>query len=124
MPGSHLEQILGTADAFRQDAGRLRLRGLYVDVDRRRRIRRPSEITGAEVSCQLARARQVASPAGLLRDPGVWPADPPAEATGFSRALARAFVGAGGVRSPEAAAAVALNAIGKLHQRTAASGAG
>src|SRR5258706_6267376 len=50
MPIAQLEQILDTTDAFADDADRLKRRGLYVDMDRDGRIRRPSEITEAEVS--------------------------------------------------------------------------
>ncbi len=123
MPITQLEQILDTTDAFADDADRLKLRGLYVDMDRGGRIRRPSEITEAEVSGELARARQVASSASLLRDPGVQArfADPPAETIELSRALIRAFAEAGNLRTPKAAAAVALSAIRKLQERTAAS---
>jgi AbiV family abortive infection protein len=126
MPITQLEQILDTTGAFADDADMLKRRGLYVDMDRHGRIRRPSEITEAEVSGQLARARQVASSASLLRDPGVQPrfADPPAEAVELSRALVRAFAEAGNVRTPKAAAAVALDAIRKLQDHIAGSGAG
>jgi AbiV family abortive infection protein len=126
MPITQLEQILDTAGAFAEDADMLKRRGLYVDMDRHGRIRRPSEITEAEVSGQLARARQAASSASLLRDPGVQPrfADPPAEAVELARALVRAFAEAGNVRTPKAAAAVALNAIRKLQGHMAGSGAG
>jgi len=126
MPITQLEQILDTTGAFADDADMLKRRGLYVDMDRHGRIRRPSEITETEVSGQLARARQVASSARLLRDPGVQPrfADPPAEAVELSRALVRAFAESGNVRTPKAAAAVALNAIRKLQHQMAGSGAG
>jgi AbiV family abortive infection protein len=126
MPITQLEQILDTTGAFADDADILKRRGLYVDMDRHGRIRRPSEITETEVSGQLARARQVASSARLLRDPGVQPrfADPPAEAVELSRALVRAFAESGNVRTPRAAAAVALNAIRKLQHHMAGSGAG
>jgi len=126
MPITQLEQILDTTGAFADDADMLKRRGLYVDMDRHGRIRRPSEITETEVSGQLARARQVASSARLLRDPGVQPrfADPPAEAVELSRALVRAFAEAGNLRTPKAAAAVALDAIRKLQDHMAGSGAG
>jgi AbiV family abortive infection protein len=126
MPITQLEQILDTTGAFADDADMLKRRGLYVDMDRHGRIRRPSEITETEVSGQLARARQVASSASLLRDPGVQPrfADPPAEAVELARALVRAFAEAGNLRTPKAAAAVALNAIRKLQDHMAGSGAG
>jgi AbiV family abortive infection protein len=121
MPITQLEQILDATDAFADDADMLKRRGLYVDMDRRGRIRRPSEITETEVSGQLARARQVAESAGLLRDPGAQPgfADPPAEAVELARALVGAFAEAGSLRTPGAAAAVALNAIRKLQDHMA-----
>ena len=124
MPVTQLKQILDTTDAFAEDADRLKLRGLYVDMDREARIRRPSEITEAEVSDQLARARQVASSASQLRDPEVQArfADPPAEAIELSRALVPAFAEAGDVRSPTAAAAVVLQAVRELQEHMAASG--
>jgi AbiV family abortive infection protein len=126
MPITQLEQILDTTDAFAEDADRLKLRGQYVDMDRHGRIRQPSEITEMEVSVQLSRARQVASSASLMRDPGVHArfAHPPAETIELSRALVRAFAEAGNLRTPKAAAAVALEAVRKLQQRTGASGAG
>jgi AbiV family abortive infection protein len=124
MPITQLEQILDTTGAFADDADMLKRRGLYVDMDRHGRIRRPSEITETEVSGQLARARQVASSARLLRDPGVQPrfADPPAEAVELARALVRAFAEAGNLRTPKAAAAAALNAVRKLQDHMAGSG--
>jgi AbiV family abortive infection protein len=126
MPLTQVEQILDTANAFAQDADELKLRGLYVDMERGARIRRPSQITEAEASDQLGIARQVASSASLLRDPEVQArlADPPAEAIELSRALVQAFAEAGDVRRPKAAAALALNAVRKLQEHMAASGAG
>jgi AbiV family abortive infection protein len=121
MPITQLEQILDTTDAFAADADLLKGRGLYVDMDRHGRIRRPSEITEKEVSVQLARARQVASSARLLRDPGVQSrfADLPVEAVELSRALLCAFAEAGNLRTSKAAAAVALDAIRKLQDHMA-----
>jgi AbiV family abortive infection protein len=121
MPISRLEQILDATNAFADDADALKRRGLYVDMDGHGRIRRPSEITEAEVCRQLAQARQVAASASLLRDPGVQSrfADPPAEAVELSRALVLAFAEAGNVRTPRAAAAVALNAVRKLQDHMA-----
>jgi AbiV family abortive infection protein len=120
-----LTKILDVIDAFVQDADRLKLRGLYVDMHRDARIRQPSEITEAEVSGQLGRARRVASAMSLLHDPRVQArlADPPAEAIELARALVSAFAEAGNVRRPKAAAAVALRAVRKLQEQMAASGA-
>jgi AbiV family abortive infection protein len=121
---SKLTQILDAMDEFVQDADRLKLRGLYVDMQRDARIRQPSEITAAEVSDQLGKARRVASSMRPLRDPGVQArlADPPAEAIELSRALVGAFAEAGNGRRPKTAAAVALRAVTKLQEQMAASG--
>ena len=121
IPITQLEQILDTTDRFAEDSDRLKLRGFYVDMDRDGRIRRPSEITENEVSAQLGRARQAASSACLLRDQTAWLRDPPPEAIELSRALVQALAEAGDIRSPEAAAAIALQAVTKLQQQLAAS---
>jgi AbiV family abortive infection protein len=119
-----LTKILDAMDALVQDADRLKLRGLYVDMYRHARIRQPSEITEAEVSDQLRRARRVAGWMSLLRDPGVQArlADPTAEAVELSRALVGAFAEAGNARRPKTAAAVALRAVTTLQAQLAASG--
>src|ERR1700722_7757716 len=87
MPISRLEQILDATEAFADDADMLKRRGLYVDMDGHGRIRRPSEITEAEVCRQLAQARQEAASGSLLRDSGVASrfADSPAGAGELSR---------------------------------------
>ncbi len=121
IPITQLEQILDTTDRFAEDSDRLKLRGFYVDMDRDGRIRRPSEITENEVSAQLGRARQAASSACLLRDQTAWLRDPPPEAIELSRALVQALAEAGDIRSPEAAAAIVLQAVTKLQQQLAAS---
>jgi AbiV family abortive infection protein len=119
MPVTQLERILEQTDAFAEDGDRLKRRGLYMDLDRDRRIRRPSEITEAELSRQLARARQVASTASQLREPATqaWLADPPPELIELSWALVGAFAEAGNGRSPAAAAAVVRQALGTLRLR-------
>ena len=116
MPVTQLEQILDSTGVFADDADMLKRRGLYVDMDRHGRIRRPTEITKTEVSGQLAWARHVASSARHLCDPGVQSrfADPPPEAVELSVDLVRAFAGARNARTPEAAAAVVLKAIRKF----------
>jgi hypothetical protein len=123
MPQAQAGQILNTTEALAQDADRLKLRGLYVDMDRRGRIRQPSVITEAEVTGQLDRARQVASLASLLRDPGTQArlADLPTESIELSRALAHAIAEAGHIRGPKAAAAVILTAVVEFQKHMAAS---
>jgi AbiV family abortive infection protein len=122
MPLTELAQILDTTNACAQETDELKLRGLYVDMQRGARVRRPSEITDAEVSGQLGRARQVVLSASPLSDPELQArlADPPAEAIELSRALVSAFAEAGDVRGPSAAAAVVLKAVRKLQEQMAA----
>src|SRR5258707_11713407 len=85
IPITQLEQILDTTDRFAEDSDRLKLRGFYVDMDRDGRIRRPSEITENEVSAQLGRARQGASPALPPPEPTASRSGPPPEAPQLSR---------------------------------------
>jgi len=119
MPATQMEQILDEMDAFAEGADRLKRRGLYMDVDLEGQIRRPSEITEAEVSRQLAQARQVASTARQLREPATqaWLIHPPAELIELSLALVGAFAEAGNGRNPAAAAAIVRQAVSTLRQR-------
>lgn len=121
MPLTELTRVLETTDAFVQDADRLKLRGLYVDMQRNARIRRPSEITKAEVSDEIGRVRQVASASNLLCDSGVIArlADPPAEAIELAGALVRALANAEDSCSPDTAAAVTLKAVRELQENMA-----
>jgi AbiV family abortive infection protein len=123
MPLTQLTHVLDTMDAFVQDADRLKLRGLYVDMQRNARIRRPSEITEAEVSDEIGCVRQVASSAGLLCDSGVVArlADPPAEAIELARALVSALAESGENCSPDTAAAITLKAVRGLKEHLAAA---
>ena len=65
MPTAQVAQTLGTLSMPADKADQLKRRGLFVDMDRSGRILEPSEITEAEVSRQLARARQAAVDAML-----------------------------------------------------------
>ena len=125
LPDSELARILTMTETLAQDADRLKLRGLYVDMDKHGRIRRPSEVTDLEVAEQLAWARQAAWSASLLRDPGdrAWLCDPPAEAVELSRALVGALTEAGDVGSPKAASAAMLEAVCKFRRQMTASDA-
>jgi len=116
MPLSEVAEILDDAQAFAQQADRLKQRGLYVDVDRSGQVREPSEVTAAEVREQLDRARRAASAAECLLDPGApqWLANPGAAGVEFSRALVSAFCEAGVARGPEAAADVLRNTASKF----------
>ena len=116
MPLSDVADILDRAQAFSEDVDRLKLRGLYVDVDRIGRIREPSEVTATEVREELDRARQATSAVeSLLRPDGpAMIARPGPDALEFSRAVVSAFCETRVGRSPEAAADVLLNAVSKL----------
>jgi AbiV family abortive infection protein len=113
--------ILDTTKELALDTDRLKMRGLYVDMDRGRQILAPSMITEAEVNGQLDRARH-AFQATLLHDPDVRAriADPPAEAVALSRALFSALAEAGGSTRSRAAAAVLLNAVSEFERDMAA----
>jgi AbiV family abortive infection protein len=117
MPVSEVAEILDDAQAFAQNADRLKQRGLYVDMDRSGHIREPSEVTAAEVREQLDRAQRAASAAHALLDPSalLWLANPTAAAVEFSSALVSAFSETRHARSPEAATDVLRNTATKLH---------
>jgi AbiV family abortive infection protein len=116
MPLSEVAEIVDKAQAFAENADRLKQRGLYVDVDRSGHIREPSEVTAAEVRQQLGQARQAVSAVNALIDPSApvsLTAAGPAEIE-LSRALISAFGELGQARSPEAAADVVRNAVSKI----------
>jgi AbiV family abortive infection protein len=117
LPVSEVAEILDDAQAFAQNADRLKQRGLYVDMDRSGHIREPSEVTAAEVREQLDRAQRAASAANALLDPSalLWLANPTAAAVEFSSALVSAFSETRHARSPEAATDVLRNTATKLH---------
>jgi len=123
MPLTQLTHILETTDAFAQDADRLKIRGLYVDMQRDAGIRRPSEITEAEVSDEIGCVREVAASASLLCDSGVVArlADPPAEAIELARALVDAFAETEDYCTPDTAAAITLKVARQLREHLAAA---
>jgi AbiV family abortive infection protein len=125
MPAARATQILCSLNMPADEADRLKRRGLYVDMDRGGRIREPSEITDAEVTSQLARARQAADSAGWLLRPQAQArlAHPPPEAVEFARALVTALTEAGSARTPEVAVDVVLDAVSKLRDGMAAKDA-
>jgi AbiV family abortive infection protein len=113
---SEVAEILDDVQAFARDEDRVRLRGLYVDVDQSGQVTQPSEITGAQVREQLDRARQAASVASDLLDPGAHDriAHPEPCTVEFSRALISSFGVVGHSRSPEAAADMLLDATNRV----------
>lgn len=123
MPATQATRVISSLSVPADEADRLKRRGMYVDMDSSGRIREPSEITEAEVTGQLARARQAAGSAGLLLGPEAQAriANPPAEAIKLVCALVTALTQAGYDRTPEAAAEVMLNAVRKLKNGMAVS---
>jgi AbiV family abortive infection protein len=124
MPTAQVAQILGTLSMPADKADQLKRRGLYVDMDRSGRIREPSEITKAEVSSQITRARQAAESAGFMLEPEAQDRfmNPPPEAVKLARALASVLTEQGSARTPQAAVDVMLKAVSKL-RKTSANGA-
>ena len=121
MPAAQVTQIIRCLGVSADEADRLKRRGLYVDMGANGRIREPSEITEAEVTGELARARQATASAVMLLDPEVQAriARPPAEAVELSEALASALTLAGYTRTPEAAAEVLVDAVRRFQNTVA-----
>jgi AbiV family abortive infection protein len=125
MPAARARQIVCSLNVPAEEADRLKRRGLYVDMDRSGKIREPSEITDAEVTGQLTRARQAAHSAGWLLGPQAQArlAHPPAEGVELARALVGVLTQGGHGRTPEAAVDVLLNAVSGLRDGMAVQGA-
>jgi AbiV family abortive infection protein len=125
MPAARATEILHTLNVPADEADRLKRRGLYVDMDGSGQIREPSEITEAEVTSQLCRARKAAHAAGWLLGPDAQArlANPPAEAVELARALVSVLTQAGHARTPEAAVDVAVDAVSKLRDGMAVKNA-
>jgi len=84
-----LGQLLGATQMQAQDTDRQKKRGLYVDLDAAGVIWRPDNVTEAEATEQVERARQVSASAGIFRDSIALAklSNPPAEALAVSAAL-------------------------------------
>jgi AbiV family abortive infection protein len=124
MTDAELEQAMGTLDEPADEADRLKRRGFYVDMDRNRRIREPSEITESELTSQLGRARQAAvSASAVLRpDAQAIVANPPADSVHLIQELVNALNAAGDIRTPKAAAEVMLRAFRQFRARKSTAG--
>ncbi len=119
MPAAEVARVICPLAAPAEEADRLKRRGFYVDMDRARRIREPSEITDTELASQLARARQAVASASVLlnADAQTQIANPLPEASEFAAGLVEALAEAGYARTPEAAADVMVKAVSKLRDR-------
>ena len=116
MPATLVTQIVYSLNVPADEADRIKRRGLYVDMDRAGRIREPPEITEAEVTSQLARARQAAHSADWLLGPQARArlANPPEEKIELAQALVSVLSQPGHARTPEAAVDVLLDAVSML----------
>jgi AbiV family abortive infection protein len=121
---AELTETMSTLEEPADEADRLKRRGFYVDMDRNRRIREPSEITESELTSQLGLARQAAASAqGLLRpDAQSRMTNPPADVVDLTQELVNALNAAGDVRTPKAAANVMLRAARRFRARKVTAG--
>jgi AbiV family abortive infection protein len=119
MPADDLTRTLIALELPAEETDRLKRGGLYVDIGRGGRLREPSEITEAEVTRQLARARQAADSVKVLLNPGEQArlASAPPEGVVLMRATVHALGEAGYARTPDAAADVITKMVGKLRER-------
>jgi hypothetical protein len=126
MSAGELAQVMDKSKVLAIDQSRLKQRGLYVDMDSRGCITQPSEVTEAEVSDQLAQARQAVSSARALLDsraPGRL-CSPPAEAVELAQALVSALTKSGSTRTPEAAADAMVKAVTRFREQQVANDEG
>jgi len=125
MTDVELFETLSVLDAPADEADQLKRRGFYVDMERGRRIREPSEITETDVESQLSRARLAAtSVASALLGPNAQArlAHPPAEGVELVEELVAAITAAGYARTgyartPRHASDVFVEAIVKFRER-------
>ena len=103
--GQLAEDLQATADEA-QDTDRMKMRGLYVDLDASGTIRRPDDLSAADARHLIVRAKQVAESAWMLRDPAVLAglADPPAEYLALSSEVFRQYMGSPVATGSEGAA--------------------
>lgn len=125
MNATELAQTFAELAAPADEADRFKRRGLYVDMDRHGRISGASDITEADATRQLDRARKAVASANGLLDPAVQAraTDPPAEAAELARALVSALTETHDARTPEAAADVMLTAVTMLRDKMAVNDA-
>jgi AbiV len=114
MPAAQATRILSTLSALADEVDRLKRRGFYVDMDRGATISEPSEITEAEVSEQIARARRAVASASRLLTAEMQSrlASPAAESREVAGAMVEALAETGHDRTPDAAADVIVRTVG------------
>ena len=116
MPVTQATQILSTITALADEADRLKRRAFYVDMGRGARIREPSEITEAEASDQIARARQAVAWASTLLTEEAQSelANPDAKLHNAATAVVDAVIRTRYDRTPEAAADALAKTVSTL----------
>ena len=118
MPAADLAQVLSALEVPAEEADRLKRSGLYVDIGRAGRIREPSEVTEAEATRLLARARRAVGSLNLHEaDEQARLVSPCAEGVELARAAVSALGEVGYARSPDAAADVIINMVSKLREQ-------
>jgi hypothetical protein len=119
MPADDLAQILSALRVPAEEADRLKRGGFYVDIGRDGQLHEPAEVTWAEVTRQLARARLAADSVRILLEPDEQArlAHPRAAAIELLRAEVSALTESGYARTPDAAADVLTKMVGKLRER-------
>lgn len=113
-----LTQMLSALELPAEEADRLKRSGLYVDIGRGGRIREPSEVTEAEATRLLARARRAVGSLNL-HDPDEQArlVRPCAEGVELARSAVSALAEVGYARTPDAAAGVIINMVSKLRDQ-------
>ena|SRR5215472_4035157 len=126
LPAADLAEILSAVEVPAEEADRLKRSGFYVDIGRGGRIQEPSEITEAEVTRQLDRARRAAGSARILFDPDELAhlSNPCPEGVELTLAGVSALSEAGCARTPDAAADVVVNTVSKLRDQVPAAPSG
>ncbi len=119
MPAGELARTLRNL-APADESDRLRLRGLYVDMERDGQVRAPPEVTRFEATGSVSRARKAAASAGgLILAPGfqAWVADPPAVGLELARDLFTALTEAKDAETSKEATDVIRLAIARYRAR-------
>ena len=121
MPEADLGQMLSALEVPAEEADRLKRSGLYVDIGPGGRIREPSEVTEAEATRQLARARQAVGSFNLVEpDEQTRLITPCVEGVELARLAVCALGEVGYARTPDAAADVIITMVSKLREQVPA----